>query len=194
MKSTNKLQEKILVEKLKFQDQEAYGELYNIYVDRIYRYIYFKVSKREEAEDLTSEVFLKTWQYLCDSDNEIRNFKALLYQIARNLVIDLYRQRSRAETINSEEMLEQIEDAKQQSLLTEIEIKIDIDKIEKSIRVLKDEYKDVVVLKYIEELSINEISEIMNKSKGAIRVMLHRALSILRNNLEKDHGQFNQTN
>ena len=58
--------------------------------------------------------------------------------------------------------------------------------IEKNIRFLKDEYRDVILLKYVEELSIKEIAEILNKSRGAVRVILHRAMKILKENLENN--------
>jgi len=180
MKYNSKFQEQIILSKLKKAEPEAFNDLYNYYIDRIYRFVYFKVPTVEEAEDLTSEVFLKTWQYLLNENREIKNLQALLYQIARNLVVDFYRKKSHADFINDSDILSQIEDSRQQSLLSKIDKNVDIIRIEKVLKTLKDEYKEVVILHYIEELSVKEISNILNKSRGAVRVLIHRALTIIR--------------
>ena len=95
------LKEKYFFLKLRVaKDPDAFGELYNIYVDQIFRFIYFKVSRKEEAEDLTAEVFLKTWQYINEEKaKKIDNLKAFLYQTARNSVIDFYRKKNPTENL-----------------------------------------------------------------------------------------------
>lgn len=185
MKYEEKIQEKLLLAKIKAQDPEVFSEVYNLYIDQIYRYIYFKVATREEAEDLTSEVFLKTWQYLFGSQKEVKNLKALLYQIARNLVVDFYRQKSQIEILDDENILERIEDSRQQNLLLKIDHKAEIVTVEQGLKKLKDEYREVIILKYLEGLDNWEIAKIINKSKGAVRVLLHRALKVLKGYLEK---------
>ena len=179
----NFLQEKILLSRIKsYKDTEAFGELYNIYVVKIYRFVYFKVSTTEEAQDITSETFLKTWEYL-NKEEQIENFKALLYKIARNLVIDFYRKRSQAGilTVETEDELENlsseiIEDVS----IRQTEVKLEIQEIEKNLRKLKDEYREVIILKFIEGFSTGEIAKILEKPKSNVRVLTHRALKTLR--------------
>jgi RNA polymerase sigma-70 factor (ECF subfamily) len=90
----NKATEKILLFQIQQkQNSEAYGKLYDAYVRQIYRFVYFKVSTHEEAEDITAEVFLKAWRYLQEK-KEVKSFSGLLYRIARNGIVDLYRART----------------------------------------------------------------------------------------------------
>lgn len=166
--------------RLKKKDPEAFSQVYDIYVTPIYRFIYFKVSSRQDAEDLTSEVFMKIWQYVTETDDEIENLRALIYRSARNLVIDHYRKNARKDLIQDEELMNNIEDEKQQRLLKEIDVKIEMQNAEKILRQMKDDYREIIILRFIEELSIGEIAKILNKSKGSVRVALHRALKTAR--------------
>jgi len=176
---TNIFKEKYLLFRAKNKDPEAFASVYDLYTDRIYRFIYFKVNRKEEAQDLTSEVFLKTWQYIIDG-KEIKNLNALFYKIARNLVIDFYRKASQKDVSLTE--AEKLED---QPKSDEIELekiaqKIQFDQVEEKLRQLKDEYREIIVLRYMEDMSIGEIAQIVGKKKGAIRVILFRALNALR--------------
>lgn len=177
--------------RLRKKDPEAFGKVYDLYVEPIYRFIYFKVSSQQDAEDLTSEVFMKVWAYVSETDDEIENLRALLYRSARNLVIDFYRKNSKREILPDEEVLLNIQDDKQQSLLQKIDEDIEMQNIEKVLRQLKNEYREIIMLRYIDELSINEIANILNKSKGSVRVILHRALKVARELSEKN-GQENR--
>ena len=88
------LKQRILINQLKAKDTEAFSQFYDSYVSKIYRFIFFKVSSEVEAQDLTSEVFLKTWQYL-NSGEEINDLNAWVYRLARNTVIDWYRRQNK---------------------------------------------------------------------------------------------------
>lgn len=161
------------------KDAEAYGQLYDAYVDRIFRFIRFKVARTEEAEDLTSEVFLKTWEYLnSHADVKVQNFNALLYRVARNCVIDHYRRRRAEEILTDEEQMARIQDSR--DLNRETEVKMEMKNLEGGLNKLKDFYREVLILKYTEELSVREIAEILDKKKGYVRVLIHRALKALK--------------
>ena len=149
-----------------------------MYVDRIYRFIYFKISNKEDAQDITSEVFLKTWQYI-NNKKKVQNFNALIYQIARNSVIDHYRKRTQTELVREEDILKTIHDKRSEQIIEQIDIDSDMKGIETMLLRLKDEYREVVLLRYIEEFSIKEIAEIIGKSTGATKVILHRAMKKL---------------
>ena len=182
------LKEKLLLLRLKKKDPEAFAQLYDLYMTPIYRFIYFKVPSQQDAEDLTSEVFLKIWQYATQKDEEIENLRALLYRMARNLVIDFYRSRARQDWVSDEEAASKIPDTHQQKLLAQIEAKTELESLEGVMRQMKDEYREVLLLRYIEELSIGEIADILQKTKGSVRVQLHRALKLSRELLES-HGK-----
>src|SRR3989338_11581242 len=100
------LQEKILLFKLQVeQDPEAYAALYDLYVKRIYRFVFFKVSSHEEAEDITSEVFLKAWRYITEKKSAVESFSGLLYRLARNSIVDSYRAKmKKRENLSAEEI------------------------------------------------------------------------------------------
>jgi len=183
---SSKFQEKLLLLRLKKKDPEAFAQIYDLYVTPIYRFIYFKVATRQDAEDLTSEVFLKVWQYVTETEEKIENLRALLYKSARNLVIDFYRQNAKKGFLQDQEVLLNIEDSHQQSFLSKIETEFEMKNIEDILRLMKDEYREIIILRFIEELSIGEIARILDKSKGSIRVTLHRALKVCRELLNKN--------
>jgi len=178
-----KFKEKILVGRLKLKDKEAFSQLYDIYIDKLYRFIYFKVSNIQEAEDLTSQTFLKIWQ--CALEGKIKiggSFQAFLYKTSRNLIIDYYRRNLGKESYSIEEGRERGLDIvdKSKQIEKEIENKLETEKIEQKIKNLKSEYQEVIVLYYLNELSIPEIAEVLNKKSGAVRVLLHRAIKSLK--------------
>ncbi|OGF30611.1 hypothetical protein A2533_03235 [Candidatus Falkowbacteria bacterium RIFOXYD2_FULL_35_9] len=176
----NTFKEKLLIFKVRHEkDQDAYGELYDYYVAKIFRFVMFKVRLVEDAEDITSEVFLKVWQYIRTTDKKIKNLNALFYQIARNAVIDYYRNKKRTEIqISDQEQYQKIIESR--DLIKELDQKIDTKNIEFYLEKIKDEYREVLVLKYVEQYSVNEIAGILKKTKSNVRVLVHRALKSLR--------------
>jgi RNA polymerase sigma-70 factor (ECF subfamily) len=148
--------------------------------------VYFKVSSEEEAQDLTADVFLKAWSFLLDEKgSEVRHLSALLYSIARNRVIDHYRSRANRETLplaeGAEEML-----ADDRMDLKKVDATIDAKMLEKRLRSLKDEYREVLVMKYLDELETSEIARILGKTDGNVRVLVHRATEALRELVSHD--------
>jgi len=181
-----KLQENLLLLRLKRKDPEAFAKVYDQYLTPIYRFIYFKVNSAQDAEDLTSEVFLKTWNYITETEEEIENLRALLYRIARNLVVDFYRAKSKRDLVQDDQIMEAIPDERQQNLLSGIDQSIELEIVDVALKKMKDEYREVIVLRYIEELSISEIAKILDKSKGSVRVLLHRAIKVAKELLTKN--------
>jgi len=181
--------DKLLYLRLNRKDKDAFVEIYDMYFDHIYRFVYFKVSQKEEAEDLTSSVFLKTWGYV--QDNSVKDYKTLksfLYKVARNAVIDYYRKKSvQNEKISLNDGINTIDVADvSQDIHTKMEINSDVGLVEKNLRKLKDEYREIIVMRYLNELSIKEISFALDKTPGSIRVTLYRALNALRSLMEED--------
>lgn len=177
----SRLKEKFLLFRIRSRkDPEAFGEVYDLYVRQIYRFIYFKVASAEQAEDLTSETFLKAWQYLMEK-RDVQNLQALLYTVARNVVIDHYRATAheRGDVGLDDGVLATMGDERSERLLKEIDAKFDATHVLEKLRGLKDEYRDVVVMKYFDDMSTKEIAEILGKSASNVRVMLHRATKAL---------------
>ncbi|HRH23290.1 MAG TPA: sigma-70 family RNA polymerase sigma factor [Candidatus Magasanikbacteria bacterium] len=187
VKALNNFNEKKLVYRVRVhKDTEAFGELYDRYVSKIYRFTYLKVSHKEEAEDITSDVFLKTWNYLTDvqreADKEIKSFSGLIYTIARTSLVDFFRSRARRKECTIEVLEAVAHDANiEESTAREQQIEA----ILKNLKMMKREYQEIIVFKYIEELTTAEIGQILNKSTVSVRVTLHRALQILKKMLEE---------
>ncbi len=180
--NSNNNTDKSLFLKLKQKDREAFIEAYDKYVDDIYRFIFFKVNQKQEAEDITSQVFLKSWNHIqTNSIKDYKTLKAFFYKVARNLIIDHYRKNSHKQDIEIDrgEFKIDLPDERQDAHKN-LEIKSDFDRLSQSLLQLKDEYREIVTLRYVNELSFSEIAKIMDKSKGNIRVMLYRAMKALR--------------
>lgn len=180
------MKERFLFFKIKnWSDPESFGQLYDLYVKKIYRFVYFKVNSEVEAQDITSQTFLKAWQYLIDSDSdEIRNIRAFLYRIARNIVIDHFRtQNIQAQWQDNVEAMYANEPT--EDLGEIVEKKLDKELVLASVNKLRPVYQEVILLKYVEDLSIGEIAKIINRSNGAARVLLHRAIQELKKTLNE---------
>ncbi|WKZ24543.1 MAG: RNA polymerase sigma factor [Patescibacteria group bacterium] len=170
----------------KYKDKQAFIEAYNLYIDQIYRFVYYKVRGRETAEDLTSLVFLKAWNYVYEGnlDDDQDTLKPLLYKIARNTVIDHYRKTSKQESVSLEAMVENEENLPSQVVVDpRLKLQDGVDfrqLVEETLPQLKDEYREIVIMRFINELSIAEIANILDKTSGNVRVLVHRSLEALR--------------
>lgn len=176
MKSS--LEEKTLLYKVQTeQSADAFAVLYDRHAKSIYRFVYFKLSHQQEAEDVTGNIFLKCWQYLMSvKGKEIRNFKSLLYTIARHEVIDVYRERAKRKEC-SVHSIGDVSDGG--NTKARFEVNEDVGRLLVAIKKLKQEYQEVVLFRYVEEFSIPEIALIMGKNQINVRVTLHRALKKL---------------
>jgi len=168
-------------------NKESFSVLYDEHIKSIYRFIYFKVNSKEEAEDLASETFLKAWSYLSkiENSNKVHNFKAFLYQIANNLIIDFYRKKSLLPiSLNDGEWEEANIPDIRLSGLDQIKKEDDAAELKKAFKKIPENYSSVVIWYYLEELAIPEIAQILGKSEGTVRVTIHRALKALKKALE----------
>lgn len=172
--SMQKLAEKQLLYKIQVhKDADAFASLYDLYISRIYRFVYFKISNRQEAEDITAELFLKAWKYLVDDDTkEVGNFSGFLYDMARNATTDWYRKNAKAHVCALDEILH-ISDGS--DLAKTVEDSFDSNKLLQHIKTLKHEYQEVLILRFVEDLSVLEIAKLLGRSNVSIRVTIHRA-------------------
>ncbi len=173
---------KLIVE-AKGGEAEAFGRLYDYYLPAIYRFILLKVGQREEAEDLTHQVFLKAWQNISDFSVKGFPFSSWLYRIARNLVIDYYRKTKPVVNINIDEEFIS-EKLIFRPALSEIDDKQNIARIMVALKKLQEVERDVIIMRFVEDLSIKEISITINKSEGAIKLIQHRAIKKIKILLE----------
>lgn len=175
--------------------RKVFSKIYDKYIDKIYRFIFLKVNSQEIAQDLTSETFLRGWKVFKSQNsagkklNRIENPPAFLYQIARNLVIDHYRQKGKFQVMPASDS--QIVDPRI-NLEERVCLNSDLEQVMKALNTLKDEYQDVIIYRYLDELSVPEIAKIMEKSEGAVRVTLHRALVALRASINNEQRTMEQ--
>jgi len=163
--------------------RKNYSEVYDKYVKKIYRFVLLKVNSAEIAEDLTSEVFMRGWQsFKGQGPDKIDNLQAFLYQIARNLLADHYRQETKAQLV-SVEYAPPLPDAKQD--LEEMSfIQSDMEQVKAALVNINDDYREVIVWYYLDELKVPEIAKILDKSEPTVRVLIHRALQALKAELK----------
>jgi len=162
--------------------KEEFSRIYDQYVEKIYRFVFLKVNSRDVAEDLCSEVFTRCWKsFNSGNENQIENVQAFLYQIARNLVIDHYREKGKVQIISTDSV--PIIDNRT-SFEEWINKKSDLETIRKALANINNDYQDMVIWHYIDDLSIPEIAAMTEKSEGAVRTCLSRALSDLRAQFE----------
>lgn len=162
--------------------RKIYSEVYDKYVSKIYRFIFLKVKSAEIAEDLTSEVFMRGWQSFKEKQDKIENVQAFLYQIARNLLADHYRQSAKAQLV-SVEYAPPLSDAKQD--LEEMSfIQSDMERVKAVLANINEDYREVIIWYYLDELKVSEIAKMLDKSEPAVRVLIHRALNALKNELK----------
>ncbi|MFH0890814.1 MAG: sigma-70 family RNA polymerase sigma factor [Candidatus Liptonbacteria bacterium] len=159
-------------------EASAFGLLYDHYQPSIYRFIVLKVSRREEAEDLTHQVFLNAWQNIDKYRNLGFPFSSWLYHIARNLVIDHYR--TRREHINVEDVENELVSELAQLPDATTELKMEMEKARRAITRLKPIHQDVLIMRFVEELSIKEVADAIKKSEGAVKLLQHRAMEQLK--------------
>ena len=163
--------------------REEFQDIYNQNIDQVYRFVYLKVGSKEIAEDLTAEAFTKAWNVFkdrYDKKNKISNPKAFCYKTARNSVIDYYRRNSLRRIVP----IDSVAIKSKEDLQEKMAINSDLKQVLDAMKSIKDDYQNIIIWRYLDELSIGEISDIINKSEGATRVMVHRAMESLRNVLE----------
>jgi len=177
----------VLLYNIRKGDAESYGKIWDLYHGKIFRFIYLKVPTRQDAEDITADTFLKGWHYIREGKH-ISSLQALFYTIARNLVIDFYRKRGTPPESLDDKNEDEIVIANRSDLTLEekMMLKSDMEEVEDALRRLKDIFREIIVLHYLNGLSLLEISEVVQKSPGAVRVILHRGLKTLREILEKN--------
>jgi len=177
--------------------EQEFTHFYNNNIDKVFRFIYFRVDRIEIAQDLTAQAFLKCWQtnkdYLVsrsarNNDNSkmaIKNPQAFVYRIARNQIIDFYRQKNKT-PISLEELKEKGIEIPQKSFVFKIELSFEMENLKKVLQRIKPTYSEVIIWHYVDNLSTKEIAQILDKNENNVRVLLHRALETLKKEVNKE--------
>jgi len=169
------LEEAQLIDEAKSGDSQAFAKLYDAYVERVSRYIYFRVSEAIDTEDLVSQVFLKAWENLDRYKIGTSPFIAWLYTIARNLVIDHYR--TKKDSLPLEEAIALPSDMEMPD--EEAQTRFDLQAMRDALQFLTSDQQQALILKYIAGLPNDSIAKIMNKQEGTVRGLQMRALQTL---------------
>ena len=174
--------ERQLVLQAQSGNSEAFGQLYDAYMERIYRFVYFRVEDQQTAEDITSQVFLKAWNNLDRFSFNRTPYLAWLYTIAHNAVIDHYRTRKVTTALEDVQLSQQDHS---EAVENEIDLNAEMKVIKEALQALTDDQQKVLTLKFIEGMSNNEIALHLGKREGAIRALQMRGLQALAKQLEE---------
>ncbi len=172
-KRWTKDQEQVLVERAIRRDAGAFTQLYDAYVDKIFKYVFYKTGHRTEAEDITAQVFLKAWEAIGHYQWTNRPFASWLYRIAHNLVVDHFR--SSQETVN----LDQIHSLEERGMTLDeiVEQHLTSGMLQAMLKRLTPEQQQVIILRFLEGYDTTQTARIMGKTEGAVRTLQHRALN-----------------
>lgn len=166
-----------LVEDAKSNRDDAISKLSRFIYGKLFSYTYYRVRQREDAEDLTSEVLLKILRSL---KTQKGNFLAWIYKIANNSIIDFYRKRARRPNISLEEIKYDIPAPEPSHMV------ITENQMREALSHLTQEQANVISLRFIQEYNNVEVAKIMRKTVGAIKVLQHRALQVLRDHFRQE--------
>ncbi|MCX6759106.1 MAG: RNA polymerase sigma factor [Candidatus Nealsonbacteria bacterium] len=161
--------------------RKEFSKIYDRCINKIYRFIFLKVNSEEIAQDLCSETFLKGWESYKNNPN-IENPSAFLYRIARNLTTDYYREKGRTNFVSPE--IVPIVDPKP-GIEEKVVFNSDLDQVKLVLADLKEDYQNVIIWHYLDDLPIPKVAKMLDKSEGATRVTLHRALKSIKNEINR---------
>jgi len=172
-----------LVREVKEGSHDAFSELYDIFIDSIYRYVFYRV-KNDDAEDITENVFLKVWENIQSyKEKKDTYFSSWIFRIAHNVVVDYYR-------ASKDKMVGEIDVSipdmnREHNPLRKIEKHLDNQVLRSALNRLKKGYQDILIYKFINDFSNAEIAEVLGQSEGSIRILQFRALKALKQEFEQ---------
>ena len=184
MPDWREVEDRRLLEEAQKGQVEAFGELYERNAETVYRFLQAHLDNRLDAEDLTGEVFLRSWQAIPFYRQQGIPFPAYLLRIARNALTDHYRRtarRGRDSSLDVEEILPDPRTEPSDVVLARMERQ----ELVALLRRMNEDYRTVLVLRFFSQLSPEETAQVMGRSAGAVRVLQHRALAALRRLLKE---------
>jgi RNA polymerase sigma-70 factor (ECF subfamily) len=185
----NDLPDQIILTKASNGDHDAFGELYERYIGRIYNYVYYRTGNQSDAEDLTARVFYRAMRHITKYQDRGLPFSAWLYRIAHNLVANWHRDNSRKKEIALDDTISirYRGELPEGAILKNEETAY----IRRLIQGLSPERQQLIILKFVEGLPNAEIGMIMGRTEGAIKSLYHRTLIALRKASKADISKHN---
>jgi RNA polymerase sigma-70 factor (ECF subfamily) len=180
--SNEHVNEAALIERAR-TDSEAFGQLYQHHVNRIYNYIYYRVGNANDAEDLTARTFFQALKKIDTYEDRGVPFSAWLYRIAHNLVANWHRQQSRRKSVPLEELSVVRSTRPNPSQIAEK--RETQDELISAIHRLADDRQQLLILKFVERLPNIEIGKVMGRTESSVKSLYHRTLIALRDDLRE---------
>jgi len=156
-------------------EHDSFATLYGTHSDEIFRFALYKLSDREKAKDVVQDTFVKAWDYLQKGGADLGNARAFLFRIARNLIIDSYRRVKHMSIDAMEEFLhfDLSDDSKSKE---EMHTRVDMSIALEALNILEEETRDIILMRYVDGLSVNEIADISGQRENTVSVQIHRAI------------------
>ncbi|MFN2484827.1 MAG: RNA polymerase sigma factor [Candidatus Limnocylindria bacterium] len=164
-------------------DRQAFGALYHRYLDRVYSYVYYQLGDHHDAEDVTERTFVAALDALDRFEERGSTFRSWLFRIAHNAMANQRRTTSRSRS-RTEQLDEALEHPAPDDVDATVQRRDDARRVWRAVAALPIERQRVVLLRFVDELSSREIGEVLGRSEGAVRVLLHRALREVADRLE----------
>ena len=168
-----------LVQSAKEGDPLSFGRLYDLFYTKIFRYVVYKVGNREDAEDITAEVFIRMLKSINSFSFQGHPFSSWLFRIARNMIVDYFRKNSRRKTTPLE-TVGSIPETESLEIDYQLDLNIEISNISDTINELTDLQQDVISLRFAAGLSIKETAETVGRKENAVKALQHSAIKKLR--------------
>ncbi|MBU1130696.1 RNA polymerase sigma factor [Patescibacteria group bacterium] len=178
----NQFDDNQLVEIIRTKNQELFSELIIRYQHKLFYYVNRLINHPDEAEDVVQDVFLKVYKNLHGYDAKLK-FSSWIYRIAHNEAVNWLRRNTKIklESIEQSEYLENVlSDGR--DITEELDLKVSIEKVRRGMDQLPRKYREVMILKFLEEKSYEEISDILRKPVSTIGVLINRAKKMLKDN------------
>jgi RNA polymerase sigma-70 factor (ECF subfamily) len=163
--------------------EQEFLEAYDLYADAIFRHCAYRLLDRERGSDLMQDTFMRAWEYLSKGE-KVDNMRAFLYRVANNLIVDSVRKKKE---MSLDKMMEEDGFEPGKDTTPDLHAKLEKDRIIEALTHLEETYREVLVLRYIDELPPAEIAQMLGVSANVVSVRIHRGLKQLRSVLQK-HG------
>lgn len=167
------------------EKDRAFTEAYEEHADALFRHCYFRVSNRERALEIVQDTFMKTWDKVSNGE-EIQNYRAYLFRVLNNLIIDEYRKKKSTsldalleEEGITEGSFEDLQEGSLEETVEALEISLEAEKLHVALTQLPDSYRQVVVMRYIDQLSPKEIAHELSETENVVSVRIHRGVKKL---------------
>lgn len=175
----DRLKEAQLLRRIQTGDDSAFADAYDLYAPKLWKHAYYRTGAKEHADDIMSETFLRAWEFVRDRSKEIQHLRAFLYRVINNLIVDHYRRNARAPITLDEEMERTM--GYDAGIDEATDLNLETERMRLALDAVRVEVREILVMRFIDDLTIEEISEATGRTKNAVYVSIHRAIKELKN-------------